>query len=57
MTSMELARRIHNTAQLSGEFVLRSGRTSTEYFDKYRFEADPVLLDAVAAAMVPLGRS
>ena len=34
--------------------MLRSGRTATEYFDKYRFEADPVLLDAIAEAMAPL---
>jgi orotate phosphoribosyltransferase len=27
---------------------------TAEYFDKYRFEADPVLLDAIAEAMVPL---
>jgi orotate phosphoribosyltransferase len=50
----ELGQRIYATAHLTGEFVLRSGQTTNEYFDKYRFEADPVLLDAVAAAMVPL---
>ncbi|MEV6608085.1 phosphoribosyltransferase family protein [Kutzneria sp. NPDC051319] len=27
---------------------------ATEYFDKYQFEADPVLLDELAAAMAPL---
>jgi orotate phosphoribosyltransferase len=50
----ELARRIYATAHLTGEFVLRSGQVTGEYFDKYRFEADPVLLDAIAEAMVPL---
>ena len=50
----DLARRIYATAHLTGEFVLRSGQTTDEYFDKYRFEADPVLLDAVTEAMVPL---
>jgi orotate phosphoribosyltransferase len=50
----ELARRIYRVAHLTGEFVLRSGITTNEYFDKYRFEADPVLLDAIAEAMVPL---
>ena len=50
----ELGRRIYATAHLTGEFVLRSGQMTTEYFDKYRFEADPVLLDEVTAAMVPL---
>ncbi|GAA2209003.1 orotate phosphoribosyltransferase [Nonomuraea monospora] len=34
--------------------MLRSGRVAEEYFDKYQFEADPVLLDEVAAGMVPL---
>ena len=54
MTPANLAQRIYQAAYLTGEFVLRSGRTATEYFDKYRFEADPALLDAVAEAMVPL---
>ncbi|MGI8867909.1 MAG: orotate phosphoribosyltransferase [Mycobacteriales bacterium] len=49
-----LAAEIYRVAHLSGQFVLRSGRTATEYFDKYRFEADPVLLDGVAAAMADL---
>ena len=34
--------------------MLRSGVVSNEYFDKYRFEADPVLLRDIAAALVPL---
>jgi orotate phosphoribosyltransferase len=51
---MELGRRIYQVAHLTGEFVLRSGMVATEYFDKYRFEADPELLDEIARAMVPL---
>jgi orotate phosphoribosyltransferase len=50
----DLGRRVYAAAHLTGEFVLRSGQTTSEYFDKYRFEADPVLLDEVTAAMVPL---
>ena len=50
----DLAARIHAASHLTGSFTLRSGRTATEYFDKYRFEADPILLDAVAAAMAEL---
>jgi orotate phosphoribosyltransferase len=50
----ELGQRIDQAAHLTGEFLLRSGITTNEYFDKYRFEADPVLLDAIAEAMVPL---
>ncbi|GAB3831906.1 orotate phosphoribosyltransferase [Kribbella italica] len=49
-----MGRRIYEVAHLTGEFTLRSGVTTDHYFDKYRFEADPVLLEAVAEAMVPL---
>lgn len=54
MTPSDLARDIRAASHLTGEFVLRSGRTATEYFDKYRFEGDPVLLDRIAQAMAPL---
>ena len=37
-----------SAAHLTGTFTLRSGATSTEYFDKYRFEADPFLLRSIA---------
>jgi orotate phosphoribosyltransferase len=50
----KLARRIYDTAHLTGTFTLRSGVTSDEYFDKYRFEADPGLLADIARAMAPL---
>ena len=50
----DLAARVYAAAHLEGEFLLRSGVTSNEYFDKYRFEADPVLLRDIAAEMVPL---
>ena len=44
----ELAAVIYATSHLVGAFQLRSGRTTGEYFDKYRFESDPVLLRAIA---------
>lgn len=50
----DLARRIRMASKLSGNFTLRSGSVSDTYFDKYRFEADPVLLLAIANAMAPL---
>src|SRR5580765_7806238 len=50
----DLAAAIYASSHITGEFVLRSGVTSTEYFDKYRFEADPVLLRDIAAALVAL---
>lgn len=51
---IELARQVNAVCRLRGQFVLRSGRTTDEYFDKYQFEADPVLLDALVSRMVPL---
>ncbi|MEZ5383439.1 MAG: orotate phosphoribosyltransferase [Microthrixaceae bacterium] len=50
----DLARRIYASSHLTGEFTLRSGRVSNEYFDKYRFESDPVLLADVAEALATL---
>jgi len=49
-----LAADVHSACYLTGEFSLRSGQTSHEYFDKYLFEGQPQLLRAVAAAMVEL---
>jgi orotate phosphoribosyltransferase len=40
----ELARRLRERAYLEGDFVLRSGRRSRYYLDKYRFETEPELL-------------
>jgi orotate phosphoribosyltransferase len=45
----DLARRLLEVSELHGEFVLSSGRTSSVYFDKFRFLADPALLREVAA--------
>lgn len=50
----QLAADLNAAARLRGQFVLRSGKTATEYFDKYRFESDPALLRRVAEAMLPL---
>ena len=51
MQRQELARRIATVARLTGRFRLRSGRISDVYWDKYRFESDPVLLDALSEAL------
>lgn len=53
-TDATLAADIDATCRLTGEFTLRSGQVSHEYFDKYLFEADPTLLDRVATQMVDL---
>ena len=39
-------------ALLEGDFVLRSGRRSSWYLDKYRFETEPELLRALGARLV-----
>lgn len=54
MNADELAQSIDRCCRLTGDFTLRSGQASREYFDKYRFESDPLLLRQVAEAMVPL---
>jgi orotate phosphoribosyltransferase len=58
MESPSLARTIYETCNLRGTFRLRSGQTSTEYFDKYLFESRPDLLKEIArglAGLVPAG--
>jgi orotate phosphoribosyltransferase len=54
MERAELAAAIYDRTHLTGEFTLRSGVVSNEYFDKYLFESDPVLLREICAALVPL---
>lgn len=54
MQRQELASAIYSRSHLRGEFLLRSGATSSEYFDKYLFESDPELLVTIAEALVPL---
>ncbi len=49
-----LAKELYQVSHLLGTFRLRSGVTSTEYFDKYRFESDPALLKQIALAMTAL---
>lgn len=55
MTREELARALRDTAYLEGDFLLRSGRRSKYYLDKYRFETRPEVLgplgEALAAAV------
>lgn len=58
MNRKELAKKIFEVSHLTGEFKLRSGQVSNEYFDKYRFESQPQLLQQIAQemkAMIPAG--
>lgn len=50
MTRDELIRRIKETAYLEGDFVLRSGKRSKYYLDKYLFETCPDILRALGEA-------
>lgn len=54
MEHAELAKKVSQIASLTGSFTLRSGIVSERYFDKYRFEGDPVLLREVAKGMLKL---
>lgn len=54
MQKSELAKKIYDCSHLTGTFLLRSGKTSNEYFDKYQFESDPKLLREIVKALVPL---
>ena len=47
MTDAELGRLLIDRAFLEGDFVLRSGRRSSWYLDKYRFETEPEILRAL----------
>jgi orotate phosphoribosyltransferase len=51
---LALAREVDTRCRLRGRFVLRSGQVTGEYFDKYLFESDPVLLHRVAEQMLGL---
>ena len=51
MNRDELARGLREAAYLEGDFVLRSGRRSKYYLDKYRFETRPDLLRALGGAL------
>ena len=49
-----LARDLVAASYLKGDFVLRSGRRSDRYFDKFLFETDPSLLKRVGAQLAAL---
>ena len=51
MDAPELAEAIRSAALLEGDFVLRSGKRSPYYLDKYRFGTRPDLLRAVGEAL------
>jgi orotate phosphoribosyltransferase len=50
----DLARDLVKASYLKGDFVLRSGRRSNRYFDKFLFETDPLLLKRLGAQLASL---
>jgi orotate phosphoribosyltransferase len=56
MEDWELRDALREHALLEGDFVLRSGRRSSVYFDKYRFETRPDLLEALAERLAAAAR-
>ena len=47
MNRADLATALREHAYLEGDFLLRSGRRSRYYLDKYRFETQPDVLAAL----------
>ena len=54
MTRDELCKSIYEIAHLKGNFKLRSGQISNEYFDKYLFESNPLILKEIVRDMKEL---
>ncbi len=54
MTREDLGKKIYDVAHITGEFLLRSGTISNEYFDKYQFESLPEILGPIAEHMTEL---
>jgi orotate phosphoribosyltransferase len=52
----ELARGLREAAYLEGDFLLRSGRRSKYYLDKYRFETQPDLLRVLGTELAAVVR-
>lgn len=58
MDHATLAKRVKEVALLEGDFTLRSGKKSKFYFDKYLFETQPDVLEAMGqeiAKRLPAG--
>ncbi|HXC78034.1 MAG TPA: orotate phosphoribosyltransferase [Candidatus Acidoferrum sp.] len=52
----DLGRELVTASYLKGDFVLRSGKRSNRYFDKFLFETDPALLRRLGkhlASLIP----
>ena len=56
MTHDELGALLVERALLEGDFVLRSGRRSSWYLDKYRFETEPEILRELGTHLADAAR-
>jgi orotate phosphoribosyltransferase len=56
MNDRELREALVEAAYLEGDFVLRSGKRSSFYFDKYRFETRPDLLAPIGERIAAVVR-
>ena len=56
MTDAELLDAVRDRALLEGDFLLRSGRRSRWYLDKYRFETRPELLGPLGERLAAVVR-
>jgi orotate phosphoribosyltransferase len=54
MDRSSLAREIYKVSRIIGNFKLRSGQISNQYFDKYLFEARPELISEIAEHMIKI---
>lgn len=54
LSRSDLAKKISKLCYLKGDFLLRSGIRSQEYFDKYALESQPEVLSAIAEYLAPL---
>jgi orotate phosphoribosyltransferase len=52
----ELGQRLKDAAYLEGDFLLRSGKRSKYYLDKYRFETQPELLRPIGERIAAIVR-
>lgn len=57
MEKQELGRLLLHAAYLEGDFVLRSGKRSKYYLDKYLFETEPMVLRGIVHEMAMMIRN
>ncbi len=57
MEKEDLGKLLLGTAYLEGDFILRSGRHSKYYLDKYLFETDPQVLRGIVTEMALMVRN